>query len=102
MRGKAEAFNEFEVFATVDACGGEHVVGDGCVGTTLEGAFAVVTQDAAAARESDECLRVDESVNCNNAAELVVREFRKILVGRARDGVQYIHRRGLDAKLAEV
>ena len=102
VRGKAEAFNEFEVLAAVDTGGGEHVVGDGSVCAALEGAFAVVAQNAAAAREADECLRVDKSVNGHDAAEFVVRELRKILVGRARDGVQYVHRRGLDAEFAEI
>ena len=102
MRLESEALYEFEVLAAVDACGGEHVVGDGCVCAALEGAFAVVAQDAAATREADECFRVDEPVNCHDAAEFVVREFRKILVGRARDGIQHIHRRGLDAELAEI
>ena len=102
VRAKAELFHKFEVLAAVDTGGGEHVVGDGSVCAALEGAFAVVAQDAAAAREADECLRVDKSVNGHDAAEFVVRELRKILVGRARDGVQHVHRRGLDAEFAEI
>ena len=102
VRAKAELFHKFEVLAAVDTGGGEHVVGDGSVCAALEGAFAVVAQDAAAAREADECLRVDKSVNGHDAAEFVVRELRKILVGRARDGIQHIHRRGLDAEFAEI
>ena len=102
VRLESEALHEFEVLAAVHACGGEHVVGDGRVGTTLEGSLAVVAKNAASPCEADECLRVDESVNRHDAAEFVVREFRKILVGRARDGIQHIHRRGLDAELAEI
>ena len=102
MRLESEPFHEFEILATVDAGGGQHVVGDGCVGTTFEGPLAVVAQDAAAAREADKCLRIDKAVNRHDAAELVVRELREILVGRARDSVQHIHRCGFDAEFAEV
>ena len=102
VRVEAEALYQLEVLAAVDACGGEHVVGDGSIGAAFEGAFAVVAQDAAAAREADECLRVDESVDCHDAAEFVVRQFREVFVGRARNGVQHVDRSGLDAELAEV
>ena len=102
MRGKAEAFNELEVLAAVDAGGSEHVVGDGCVRATLESAHAVVAENAAAACEADECLRVDEPVNGHDAAEFIVRELREVFVRRARDCVQHVHRCGLDAELTEV
>ena len=102
VRGEAETFNELEVLATVDAGGSEHVVGDGCVRATLEGALAVVTENAAAACEADECLRVDEPVNRYDAAEFIVREFRQVLVRRARDCVQHVHRCGLDAEFAQI
>ena len=102
MRGKAEAFNQLEVLAAVDAGGGKHVVGDGCVGAALESSLAVVAENAASAREADECLRVDESVNRYDAAEFIVRELREVLVRRARDCVQHVHRCGLDAEFAEV
>ena len=87
MRGKAEAFNQLEVLAAVDAGGSEHIVGDGGVRAALEGALAVVAQDAAAACEADECLGVHESVNRNDAAEFIVRKFRQVFVGCAGNGV---------------
>ena len=102
VRGEAEAFNELEVLATVDAGGGEHVVGDGCVRAALEGTLAVVAENAAAAREADECLRVDEPVNGYDAAEFIVRELREVLVRRARDCVQHVHRCRLDSEFAEI
>ena len=102
MRFEAEPLHELEVLATVYAGGGEHVIGDGCVSATLEGAFAVVAKNAASPCEADECLRVDESINRYDAAELVVRELREVFVRCARDGVQHVHRRGLDAEFAEV
>ena len=102
MRFEAEPLHELEVLAAVHACGGEHVVGDGCVCATLEGAFAVVAKNAASPCEADKCLRVDEPVNRHDAAEFVVREFREVLVRRAWDGVQNVHRCRLDAELAEV
>ena len=99
---EAEPFHQLEILATVDAGGGQHVVGDGRVGTTFEGPLAVVAQDAAATCQADKCLRVDKAVNGHDAAELVVREFGQVLVRRARDGVQYVHRGGFDAEFAEV
>ena len=102
VRFEAEPLHELEVLATVYAGGGEHVIGDGCVSATLEGAFAVVAKNAASPCEADECLRVDESINRYDAAELVVRELREVFVRCARDGVQHVHRRGLDAEFAEV
>ena len=102
MRGKAEAFNQLEVLAAVDAGGGKHVVGDGCVGAALESSLAVVAENAASARESDERLRVDESINRHDAAELVVGELGQVLVRRAGNRVQHVHRCGLDAEFAEV
>ena len=102
MRLESEAFYQLEIFAAVDAGGSEHIVGNSCVCAALEGALAVVAEYAAATCEADECLRVDESVNRHDAAELIVRELREVLVGRARDGVQHVHRCGLDAEFAEI
>ena len=80
MRLEAEVFHEVEVLATVHTRGGEHVVGDGGVRSALKGSLAVIAQYAAPAREADVCLRVDESVYRHDAAELVVCEFREVLV----------------------
>ena len=102
VRVEAEALYQLEVLATVDAGGGEHVVGDGCVGAALESALAVVAQDTAAACEADECLRVDESINRYDAAEFIVGEFREVFVRRARNGVQYVDRCGLDAEFTQI
>ena len=102
MRLESEAFYQLEIFAAVDAGGSEHIVGNSCVCAALEGALAVVAEYAAATCEADECLRVDEPVNRHDAAELIVRELREAFVGRARNGVQHVHRCGLDAELAEV
>ena len=102
VRLESESLYEFEILATVDACGGEHVVGNGCVGAALECAFTVVAEYAAATCEADERLRIDESVNGHDAAELVVRELREILVGGAGNRVQHVDRSGFYAELAEV
>ena len=59
---KSKALYQLEILATIDACGGEHVIGDGCVGTALEGAFAIVSQYAATASQANVGLRVDKAV----------------------------------------
>ena len=99
---ESEAFHKLEVLAAVYAGGGEHVVRDGSICATLECALAVVAENAATARKTDERLRVDESVNRHDAAEFVVRELREFFVRRSRNRVQHVHRSGLDAELAQI
>ena len=99
---ESEAFHKLEVLAAVYAGGGEHVVRDGGICATLECALAVVAENAATARKTDERLRVDESVNRHDAAEFVVRELREIFVRRSGNRVQHVHRSGLDAELAQI
>ena len=102
MRVEAETLHELEILAAVDACRGEHVVGDGCVGPALEGPLAVVAQYAAPAREADERFRIDKAVNRHDAAELVVGELWEVLVGGAGNRVQNVDRGGLDAEFTQV
>ena len=102
VRLESESFHEFKVLAAVDTRGGEHVVGNGRVRAALEGALAVVAEYATAAREADERLRVDKTVNRHDTAEFVVRELGEVLVRRAGNRVQHVHRCGLDAEFAEV
>ena len=92
MRLESETFHEFEILAAVYAGCGEHVVCDGCVCAAFESSLAVVAEYATTARKADESLRVDEAVNCHDAAEFVVRELRQTFVRRAGNRVQHVYR----------
>lgn len=102
MRLESETFHKLEILAAVYAGGGEHVVRDGCICATLECALAVVAEYATTACKTDECLRVDESVNGNNAAEFVVRELRELFVRRSGNRIQHVHRSGLHTEFAQI
>ena len=87
MRLESETFHEFEILAAVDSCGGQHVVCDGCIRAALECSFALIAEYATTACKTDERFRVDESVNCHDAAEFVVGKLRQAFVGRAGNRV---------------
>ena len=102
MRDKTETLDELKVLTTVDSRGGEHVVGNGRIGSAFESSFAVVTEYAAPTREADECLGVNKSVDGDDAAEFIVGEFGQIFVGRAWNGVQHIYGRGLNTEFPKI
>ena len=99
---KTEPLYELEIFATVNPSCGKHVIGNGRIRTALECALAVVAEYATPACETDERLRIDETIYGYNAAEFVVRELGQVFVRGAGNRVQHIHRSRLDSEFAEV